>query len=93
VINPGPFDSERDARAAALAAVPPDEGRTVLSGAQNRQLLGQACEAAGIEMGRYDDRIVEWLSGWEDAICMVVAGLVTRAYAAGMAAREDGGHG
>jgi hypothetical protein len=91
VINPGPFASERDARAAALAAIPPDEGMTILSASQNRQLLGQACEAAGVETGRFDDLTLDWISGWEDAICAVVAGLVTRAYAAGMAAREDGG--
>jgi len=81
-----PFETEREARAAAHALVPPDKGWSILSAAQNRQLLGRACEAAGIEMGRYDDRIIEWLAGWEDATCAVIAGLITRAHEA---AAED----
>lgn len=91
MINPGPFASERDARAAALSAIPPSEGMTILSATQNRQLLSQALEAAGVQTGAFDDRFLDWLSGWEDTFCAVAAGLVARAYAAGMAAREDGG--
>ena len=88
----GPFETYRDAARAARAAVPPEEGWTVLSAAQNRQLLGRALEAAGVEMGRYDDRIAEWLAGFEDSACAVIAGWVTRAYAAGKSApRKDGG--
>jgi hypothetical protein len=75
----GPFETEREARAAARAAIPPADGLSILSAAQNRQLLGRACEAAGITMGRYDDRIVEWLAGWEDSTVAAIAGWVQRA--------------
>jgi hypothetical protein len=80
----GPFETEREARAAAHALMPPVEGRSILSAAQNRQLLGRACESAGVTMGRYDDRIVGWLAGWEDATCAVIAGLISRANRAGV---------
>ncbi len=75
----GPFDTEREARAAAHAAVPPDAGWSILSAAGNRQLLGRALEDAGVLMGRYDDRIAEWLTRWEDAAVAVIAGWVQRA--------------
>ena len=88
----GPFETYRHAAHAAHAAIPPAGGSSVLSAAQNRQLLGRALEAAGVEMGRYDDRIAEWLAGFEDSACAVIAGWVTRAYAAGKSApRKDGG--
>jgi hypothetical protein len=83
VIVMGPFETEREAHAAALAVEVPVAGSRILSAAQNRQLIGRACEAAGVEMGRYDDRIVEWLAGFEDSTCAVIAGWVTRAHAAG----------
>lgn len=78
----GPFDTEREARVAAHAAVPPRAGRSILSAQGNRQLLGRALQDAGVSMGRYDDRIVEWLAQWEDSVCAVIAGWVTRAYLA-----------
>jgi hypothetical protein len=78
----GPFKTEREARAAAHTAIRPADGLSVLSAAQNRQLLGRALEAAGVSTGRYDDRIIEWLAGWEDSTVAVVAGWVQRAAAA-----------
>lgn len=73
----GPFETEQQARMAALAAPDP--------------MLIRACEAAGVTLGAYDERILAWLSGWELSTCAVVAGLVARAYAAGlMAVRQDG---
>lgn len=38
---------------------------------------------AGIELGAYDRRIIEWLSDWEDSTVAVVASLLHRARAAG----------
>lgn len=75
----GPFDTERQARTAAHAAVPPDAGSSILGAAENRQLLSRALEQAGVRMGRYDDRIAEWLTQWEDATVAVIAGWVQRA--------------
>lgn len=85
----GPFDTEAQARAAAQAAA--DSGLAPIKSAGNRKLLGRACEAAGVAMGRYDDRIVEWLSIWEPATVAVVTGWVGRAYEAGLAATPGGG--
>jgi hypothetical protein len=76
----GPYETERDARAAAHAAVAPEEGWSILRGPQNRLLLERACKAAGVELGAYDRRILDWLSGYEDSICAVVAGLISRAH-------------
>jgi hypothetical protein len=76
----GPFGTEAEARAAALAlGGPPRPGWSILSEEQNRQMLTAACEQASVEIGDYDARILAWLAGWEDAMCAVVAGLITRA--------------
>jgi hypothetical protein len=79
----GPFDTEAQARAAAQAAA--DPGLLPIIAAQNRRLLGRTCEAAGVAMGRHDDRIVEWLSIWEPSTVVVIAGWVSRAFEAGAA--------
>ena len=42
--------------------------------------LAEACEAAGADLGAYDARVLDWLAGFEDAMCAVVAGLITRAH-------------
>ena len=76
----GPYETEREAHEAAIASIPPREGWVILSGKQNRQLLTQACEQAGVTLGAYDQRIIDWLSGYEDATCMVIAGLIARAH-------------
>lgn len=54
-------------------------------------MLGRAPEEAGVTCGRYDDRITEWLAGFEDAICAGIAGWVTRA--AESAASAEPGNG
>jgi len=42
-----------------------------------------ACEARGIELGAYDERIITWLGGMSAQTSEVVADLIRRAYAAG----------
>ena len=86
----GPFDTEREASAAAHAVIPPAPGRVVLTAAQNRQVLDLACAAALVELGAYDARVTGWLAGYEDAMCAVVAGLITRAHAAGGGLTAEG---
>jgi hypothetical protein len=84
----GPFGTEAEARAAAKAlGGPPEPGWSILSEGQRRLMLEVECEAAGVELGDYDARILRWLADWEDGICAVVVGLVTRAHAAGREAR------
>ena len=38
---------------------------------------------AGVELGAFDRRVLAWLSGWEPETAVVIAGLITRAHAAG----------
>jgi hypothetical protein len=75
----GPFETERQAAEAArgrtLGAIPD-------TAAQLAMLEG-ACATAGVDLGAYDLRILAWLAGWEPQMCAVVAGLITRANAAG----------
>ena len=77
----GPFETEREARAAAHQVVAPEPGWSILRSAGNRELLARALDGAGVELGAYDERILAWLAGWDDATCAVVAGWITRAAA------------
>jgi len=87
----GPFETEREARDAALErGGPPEDGWTILSAEQNLAMLLGACADAGITVGAYDSRILHWLAGFEDATCMAVAGWVLRAHAAGAAGTSAG---
>jgi hypothetical protein len=79
----GPFETERQARAAAHAIAPPDDGWSILHAPQNRLLLERACKAAGVDLGAYDRRILDWLASLEDSICAVIAGLMSRAHQGG----------
>ena len=40
---------------------------------------------AGIELGTWDQRIVQWLAGWDTCTVLTVASLIARARAAGPA--------
>ena len=78
-----PIESQEQARALpAVRAVyaafdaTPGEGRMI---AGNKRMILDACRAAGISLGAYDGRIIDWLGGWEPEVCAVVAGLITRA--------------
>ncbi len=56
-------------------------GGAFLSEAQRRELLAQAL--AGVELGAYDRRILDWLAGWEPCTVRTLASLLRRARAAG----------
>jgi hypothetical protein len=75
----GPFETEAQARAAAHAIIPPEPGWSILSEAQNYQLLERACEAAGVDPGAFGTRILRWLAGFDDAGCEAIADLIIRA--------------
>ncbi|MFG2002276.1 hypothetical protein ACGFNU_24300 [Spirillospora sp. NPDC048911] len=47
----------------------------------NQERLLAACEAAGVELGDYDQRILAWLTIWEPETVAVIVGLVLRAHA------------
>ena len=78
----GPYETERQAADAArhIYDSPPGAGAW---GAGNLRLLEDACRAAGVRVGTYDYQILLWLTSWEPATCAVIAGLITRAHAAG----------
>jgi integrase len=70
----GPFETEREARAAAHEVVRPEYGWSILSKSQNRFVLEQVCERAGVELGVYDRQILEWLSGRDRAARLFLGG-------------------
>jgi hypothetical protein len=73
----GPFETEREAREAAAAASPGLGALHLPEG--NASMLHDGLNAAGVQPGAYDRRIVEWLAGYEPSTCAVIAGLITRA--------------
>lgn len=46
---------------------------------ESRAALLAELEAAGVELGEYDRRIVDWLSGWEWSTVATLAGWLHRA--------------
>lgn len=78
----GPFETEAEVRALPAVravydafAVPGGE-RMALG---NHRMLEDACRAAGVELGAYDERILWWMASWEPHTCAVIAGLISRA--------------
>jgi hypothetical protein len=90
----GPFDTERQVRElpavrAVYRAFDADPGVGRMT-PHNERMLRQSCAAAGVPLGAIDARIVSWLAGWEPGTCAVIAGLISRAYAAGCCGRTAG---
>jgi hypothetical protein len=88
----GPFETEQEAiRHPAVRAVYAAMRASVRRGVmaeQEQQMLEGACEAAGVEIGAYDRRILAWLAGFEPQSCAVVAGLIARASLPGVTAAD-----
>jgi hypothetical protein len=51
--------------------------------AEQAQILADVL--AGIELGAWDQQIVQWLAGWDACTVLTVASLIARARAAGPA--------
>jgi hypothetical protein len=83
VADNGPYGDKQAARSAAHHAITPEPGWSILRDPQNRELLHCALSAAGVTTGAYDERTITWLAEWEDAVCQVIAGWVTRAHETG----------
>lgn len=81
-MTPSPYETEAQARAAArhITGQPPGTGAWQ---AGSHRMLCEALSAAGVELGTWDHRIVQWLAGWEPSTCAVIAGLIARAHQAG----------
>jgi hypothetical protein len=86
----GPFETEREAldlpsvRAAYAAITGPGTGDL-----ECLRILEDALTAAGVQLGIYDVRILHWLANWEAQTCAVIAGLITRAHAAGLGTARE----
>jgi len=83
----GPFETEGQARElpavrAVYAAFDRDHGTGKMA-PHSYLMLISACEAAGVGLGAYDQRILAWLAGWEPQTCAVICGLISRAAEAG----------
>ena len=86
-----PYETWRQARAdvtRVYAQCEHSSQRGVL-GEANLAQLREACDQASVRLGAFDARILAWLAGWEPETCAVVAGLITRAYAAGLKAADS----
>jgi hypothetical protein len=81
-----PYETERQAADAARHIYDMEPGTGAWTAAEHR-LLCQALSDAGVELGAYDHRILLWLAGWEPSTVAVIAGLISRAHAAGKAGR------
>ena len=88
-----PCETERQARAdvAGVYAQCERSSRRGVMGEANLAYLREACDQASVTLGAFDARILAWLAGWEPETCAVVAGLVTRANAAGLNAANSTG--
>jgi hypothetical protein len=83
-----PYETERQARAdvAGVYAQRAQSNRRGVMSEANLAYLREACDRTNVTVGAFDARILAWLAGWEPETCAVLAGLVTRAYAAGLSA-------
>jgi hypothetical protein len=83
----GPYDTEDQAAAEPLTAAWQSLPRSGNPGGDARDLklshLREACADAGVELGRYDTRILAWLATYEPTTVQVVIGVISRAHAAG----------
>jgi hypothetical protein len=89
----GPYHSERDTYTTPLLV---DTGLDTPEGgvysALNRIALLTAIRDAGVKLGDFDVRVVEWLCGLEPSTVQVVIGLIGRAHEAGLNQREGNDH-
>ena len=86
-MSTGPFETEAQARQNAAvqeihAAFRADPGVGKMA-PLSLALLVDACVMSGVELGAFDRRVLAWLSNWEAETAVVVAGIITRAHAAG----------
>lgn len=76
----GPFHTEREALAASLYHQHARALNTEVPTA-SLNLTDLIAALAGVQLGDWDKRIVEWLADWEPSTVAVVSGLITRARA------------
>jgi hypothetical protein len=78
----GPFETEAQARQLRAVRAVYDamhaSHRPGAGGQGCRELLAAACDGAGVQLGAYDRRILDWLAGYEPQACAVIAGIKGR---------------
>ena len=92
----GPFSSEQEAAATAAvrqaraawyaivaSGVRPVAGKHI---PLHLQIMTDALTAARVELTAYELGTFRWLANYEDTTCQVIAGVIERAYQAGLAA-------
>jgi hypothetical protein len=85
-----PYENDREASAAARAAVPPEPGHAILSQEQHSELLHRAFAESGVQTSDFEDRSLWWLANYEDYLTAMIARWVRAAYENGKAAGPDG---
>jgi hypothetical protein len=85
-VSAGPFETGREAADSVrhITALPP--GTRAWTAASHRMLC-EALSDAGVELGAFDHRIIEWTCGWEPSTVAVIARLIALAHEAGKAGR------
>lgn len=80
----GPYDTEAQAAAepmprkvAALHATGKATAHTTYM--EKLEALHEACTAAGVDIGGFDHRTLEWLAGWEPTTVQAIVGIISRA--------------
>jgi hypothetical protein len=88
-----PYERKRQARAdvAGVYAQCTRSNQRGVLGEANLACLREACDQASVTLVAFDTRILAWLAGWEPETCAVVAGLITRAYAAELSPADSAG--
>jgi hypothetical protein len=88
-IPTGPIESEPHRDSAWLRAqqsVPyTDEVRAQRHREDAAIILDELADA-GVELGAYDQRMINWLAGWEHGTLVTIASWIKRAHAAGQEA-------
>ena len=75
-----PYENEREAHAAAVAAVPPEDGWTILRKDGCEELLHGALHAAGVETSAYEDGTITWMAThFEDSVVATIARWIAQA--------------
>jgi len=86
----GPYEHESE----ALTGPVHKDSRVVFERAYNRlelprlvrdvhvEHLASACTAAGVELGTFDRRVLDWLAGQESSTVQVIVGIIHRAHEA-----------
>lgn len=84
----GPYETAEQVRAVVSRAYDDSRSGRASLRTSGYAMLNAACSAAEVRTGDFDRQIMDWLAGIEIETCAVFAGLVARAYQAGLANRE-----